>query len=357
MVMDWVRSCYTAPMRFGPNGPVVRVRWFFAAPNAKDFPGHHVFGSLNYAREKRDYEGLGEFTFKDRVWDRGERPPGMDGQHFCGTPLQFEGALTGNEPGLPVGPAGVPFCCIGPGYGGVLLDGQAAIDLGRRIVARGGVLLDGSADFSYGNRIIARGGVEADGSADFVHGRAIAGAGGLLLDGSGIKSRVITGAGGLEANGSAELVRVACITGSGGLQADGMIGQPMQTACCPDPLPSTLLASLSVIEGGGCECADGLSTPLEYNAAGRWVGSLDLGPTCMGGVLHLEFYCSVSMEGTANEMRLEISGCAPSQTLTPDFASCESSMWSFPAELGSGCCPAGGDTTVTIFVHPEGLIL
>lgn len=303
--MDVVRSCYRTEMRFGPNGPVVPVRWFFARKGAKFFPGHHLFGSSNYASYRGDYPGVGEVRFAPREWDNGARPAGLDGKSFCGTLLQFEGALTGSEPGLPANAEGVPFCCLGVGFGGVLLDGAAAIDLGRRLVAAGGVLLDGAATIDLGRRLIGNGGLAAGGAAELAHSTTIAGNGGLLLDGLGIKPEGMTGFGGLLLDGAADLVHEMGMTAAGGLLLDGSKG--VQTTCSTVPIPLQL--GVTVQQDFDCVCLvfSGIAT---YTGS-RWEVAYS---ACGGDVLItlqctiFGFYCELFFNGTLWNAQFSLQG-------------------------------------------------
>lgn len=101
MGMDLIRSCYTTFMRFWKDDPTeVKVRWFFCDGSAKIFPGHHLFGSGNWASDRFDWPGPGEVLDAPRVWDNGRPIAGLIGQHFCGPVASYREGTT--WPGVPL---------------------------------------------------------------------------------------------------------------------------------------------------------------------------------------------------------------------------------------------------------------
>jgi hypothetical protein len=105
--MDLIRSCYTTFMRFFSDSDLaIKVRWFFCDNDAETFPGHHRFGSGNWASDKWPWPGAGEVPDAPRVWDSGAIIPGYLGEKFCGP-------LSGYRDGVPF--PGVPLNGIATG--------------------------------------------------------------------------------------------------------------------------------------------------------------------------------------------------------------------------------------------------
>lgn len=104
-------------MRIDRNRPdlLVEMEWFFTPPGAKLCPFPTAFSSRNYTEENERADlSLGEVEVTKR-WVRGDCPPGVTGQFFCGDPSR---AATGsdlvNGPLVPLDPYdGVLLCCRG----------------------------------------------------------------------------------------------------------------------------------------------------------------------------------------------------------------------------------------------------
>lgn len=117
MAVDLLRSCYRSRMRFDRNRPdlTVEVEWFFCPPGAKICPYPTAFSSRNYTepRELADLS-LGEVEVTTR-WVRGDCPPGVTGQFFCGDPAHAaNGCDLVNGPVVDLDPYdGVLLCCRG----------------------------------------------------------------------------------------------------------------------------------------------------------------------------------------------------------------------------------------------------
>lgn len=106
-------------MQFDDEGTIVkRVRWYFAAPGAKLFPGGTVFSSSNWGVLRGGQLGPGEVWSSPRPWSNGATPAGMDGQgQFCGKLAWFtDGVPAGTPPVTIIG--GIPDCCRKPFYRG-----------------------------------------------------------------------------------------------------------------------------------------------------------------------------------------------------------------------------------------------
>lgn len=92
--MDDIRSCYRTKIRpFKDSDIEVTIRWYFADPDAKRFPGWHLFSSLNWEGEQLPGAtpvNPGEVPGAARPWCDGSKPfpIGFDGQDFCG-PIEY----------------------------------------------------------------------------------------------------------------------------------------------------------------------------------------------------------------------------------------------------------------------------
>lgn len=111
--MDLLRSCYTTFMRFfRDNALEIKVRWFWADEEADVWPGHHLFGSGNWASERFDWPGPGEVLDAPRPWDDGHPIDGLIGDHYCGPEVSYtEGTA---YPGVPLNALedGRCACCV-----------------------------------------------------------------------------------------------------------------------------------------------------------------------------------------------------------------------------------------------------
>lgn len=117
MAVDVLRSCYRSRMRIDPNRPdlTVEMEWFFCPPGAKIFDGPTAFSSRNYTEAREDPDlSLGEVEVTKR-WVRGDCPPLVTGQFFCGDPVHAAaGCDLVNGPIVPLDPYdGVLLCCRG----------------------------------------------------------------------------------------------------------------------------------------------------------------------------------------------------------------------------------------------------
>lgn len=104
-------------MRLDRNRPdlLVEMEWFFCPPGAKIFPQPTAFSSRNYTDVKEHADlTLGEVEVTRR-WIKGQCPPGVTGQFFCGDPAHAaDGCDLVNGPLEPLDPYdGVPLCCRG----------------------------------------------------------------------------------------------------------------------------------------------------------------------------------------------------------------------------------------------------
>jgi len=116
-IVDVLRSCYRCNMRLDPRRPdlLTEMEFFYAPPGAKFFRGPTAFSSRNYTevRENPDLT-LGEVEVTTR-WVRGDCPPGVTGQFFCGDPASAAGGCDlVNGPIVELDPYdGVLLCCRG----------------------------------------------------------------------------------------------------------------------------------------------------------------------------------------------------------------------------------------------------
>lgn len=123
MIMDLKRSCYSTVMRpFKENNYEVPMVWYFAADDAKVFPGHHKFSSLDWERRdgKLFNDSVGEVADAPRPWRNGSMPGELffEGQKFCGKSEYFRDGAKWEErreiSDLPCecgNVTGDPICC------------------------------------------------------------------------------------------------------------------------------------------------------------------------------------------------------------------------------------------------------
>lgn len=101
MIMDMLRAGYKTKVKpFFDSPTLVDIIWFFAAPGAKVFPGHHNFSSLLW--EDPRIEGtIGErkkgFPFYN---GKAPFPIGFEGVKFCGTKEMFVNGASILDPPL-----------------------------------------------------------------------------------------------------------------------------------------------------------------------------------------------------------------------------------------------------------------
>lgn len=300
MVMDTIRSAYRTKIRpFRDSDEEVEIRWFFAAPEAKDFPGEHRFTSGNWELDKPSWNGPGEVKGASRPWSNGERPPQLNGQHFCGKLEDFQrGALSTAAP-LKNAQRGVSLCCdrkiVGRGQlragGGAIRPGMApgGVHVGGQVIAgesaSGGVLVGGrsaegrsaAGGVLVGGRSAA--GVPVSGGA-LAGGRSVGGrsaAGGVLAKGRAAEGRPVSG-GALAGGRSAEGLPV-----SGGALAGGGLVPPNICANCPDGAYVVYKITLSGTGDGTCDCSgvDG-EYLVRYFSPCRWIGSAVAFGACIG---------------------------------------------------------------------------
>ncbi len=133
MVMGYGRSCYETDLQPWRNGgPLVKIRWYRAAPGAKVFPHAHIFRSLVWEPDPWNVQVPAEIYESPRKWVNGQTPPTAHGQNFVGEAQDFLlGAVY--SPLLPIherDPWGLMIECTrfveGPGGGD--LDGGGVED-------------------------------------------------------------------------------------------------------------------------------------------------------------------------------------------------------------------------------------
>lgn len=119
--MDWGRSCYRRRMRFvrGELTTYAFVRWFFAAPTAKIFPGAHWFCSGMWDNTRGESNNFGDDATQKHVWRNGSLLNRSDGTRFAG-PLEyfFGGCPAAGE--IPRGFDGTPIECLKAPFGKML---------------------------------------------------------------------------------------------------------------------------------------------------------------------------------------------------------------------------------------------
>jgi hypothetical protein len=109
MIVDYLRSCYTA--RFRPYAGSEQegiITWFRAAPGARPFPGPNAWAS-NVWEDQIGYqkEGIGEVDFT-RMWSRCTNP-GLAGTHFDGPAAWFVDGVPQANAADPPSPCNLVF--------------------------------------------------------------------------------------------------------------------------------------------------------------------------------------------------------------------------------------------------------
>jgi hypothetical protein len=99
--MDYLRSCYTVPMVFRVGDIPLSVKWRWALPVAKVFPGPHNFASANWDDGFCPAGRVGEQA-GPRVWSNGKENPLVSGQVLGASPVRWfqEGLLPGEAGSL-----------------------------------------------------------------------------------------------------------------------------------------------------------------------------------------------------------------------------------------------------------------
>lgn len=151
LVRPWTDSDETVTGHFyvaAPQAPTLGHPWFITPNDQFDL--------------RRNPYRMGEETFAVRKFDGwGRITPPVNFDHLCGTPADFAGGCSINDPRPPLvrDETGIPTCCR-PLVGGVVVGGQAYVQ-----PTPGGVVIDGTALVGEGAYIEASGGVVVDGSA------------------------------------------------------------------------------------------------------------------------------------------------------------------------------------------------
>jgi hypothetical protein len=112
-VVDIGRTCFTQLMQFDEAGSIiVPVRFYFAVPGAKIFPGPHLFASDYWESHVDCGVGPGLYWNSTRVYDKGKPPPGITGQGPpCGPLSWWTDGVPSNAPPLQLDAQGRPLCC------------------------------------------------------------------------------------------------------------------------------------------------------------------------------------------------------------------------------------------------------
>ena len=193
--MDFLRHAQVGRMKFTQGSDVTTpVRWFRAAPDAKDFPTPHLFAATVWERLENPGDpeqpwqntGIGDQSASNvRTGEPGEANfHGLVGEDFCGPLRAFQQGARPSDPPLVLDDDGVPVCCkrAEQGSGGQVTgggEGPQASQLGTGGEALGAPPLPGG---------------EVEGGAATQYGvqrQGQAGTGGEVL-GAGIGDRVPT---------------------------------------------------------------------------------------------------------------------------------------------------------------------
>lgn len=119
MIVDYLRSCYSAQMLFSEGNPPVWVDWYFVPPSTPVLPYYTRFASGNWAHFKfaNSWTGPGEVSPDPttRPWRYGGRVGDATGNSGpCGTAEQWAGQISLPWPPQIIDPAGTPRCCFVP---------------------------------------------------------------------------------------------------------------------------------------------------------------------------------------------------------------------------------------------------
>lgn len=91
----WVgvaRSCYTAPCRWYEGGPIGKIRFYFANPDAQPLPYSTCFHPYSQLLQLSNYAEPGEITGQGlRRWDNGTNTNNLPGTHCEGSAADFLG--------------------------------------------------------------------------------------------------------------------------------------------------------------------------------------------------------------------------------------------------------------------------
>jgi hypothetical protein len=92
MICGVTRTCYSAPCRWYPGGPIGRIRWYRCDANAKPLPFPTVFWPYNQVLDLTNTTDTGEITGRGlRVYDKGTNFNALQGDHYEGTAADFAG--------------------------------------------------------------------------------------------------------------------------------------------------------------------------------------------------------------------------------------------------------------------------
>lgn len=107
------RTCFTQLMQFDANGDyIVPVRFYFAVPGAKVFPGPHLYGTDYFLSHVDCDVGPGLYWNDVRVYDKGIPPVGISGQGPpCGPLDWWQNGVPSDAPPLQLDLQGRPLCC------------------------------------------------------------------------------------------------------------------------------------------------------------------------------------------------------------------------------------------------------
>lgn len=92
MICGVTRTCYSAPCRWYPNGPIGRIRWYRCQHDAQPLPFPTVFWPYNQVLDLTNTTGTGEITGRGlRVYDKGQNFNNLPGDHYEGAAADFAG--------------------------------------------------------------------------------------------------------------------------------------------------------------------------------------------------------------------------------------------------------------------------
>lgn len=133
---------------FAATRRATKVRWYNAPKGAKRLPFPTAFALSDFlSKWERVEVQYGEDPFYRWQWDNGSPPQGATGQHYCGTPEDFDvpKKWSPDLPTLVRGPTGLPCCCAPVVCGSLVLTAEpitsnGSLGIGENIAQGSGAM-------------------------------------------------------------------------------------------------------------------------------------------------------------------------------------------------------------------------
>lgn len=116
-IVDVIRRPYKIACRFwGDSEEEGIIAWSFAAADARELPYTSAIVNQSLVKDKELLDGVGEVWGADLAYNKTKTPPGLKGEHVCGTAADFEngGLFDDTIPPEPLAANGWPRCCSPP---------------------------------------------------------------------------------------------------------------------------------------------------------------------------------------------------------------------------------------------------